>query len=259
MINIFQALVLGVVEGLTEFLPISSTGHLVLFSQLLGVVQSDYAKTFEIAIQGGAILAVLVLYWRHLLNWRVWRQILIAFIPTGIVGLFLYKVVKTYLLGNVTIVLWALGLGGLLLIIFEYFYQSKFKQDGGGVEITQLSPRQLLSLGLWQCCALIPGVSRSAATVVGGLLMGLPRSTIVEFSFLLAVPTLLAATGLDVINNIQLFSSNQALILLVGLVTAFVVALVSIRWLLNYVQNNNFITFGAYRIILAVVMWFVLL
>lgn len=258
MFNIFQALVLGVVEGLTEFLPISSTGHLVIFSHLLGVVQTDYTKTFEIAIQGGAVLAVLVLYGNKLARWAVLKRVLIAFIPTGVVGLLFYKTVKTYLLGNISVILFALAIGGIALILFEYIYAYRTNKEVKDVDISQLSLGQLLSLGLWQCVALIPGVSRSGATIVGGLLLGIPRTTIVEFSFLLAVPTLLAATGLDLVKNAQLFTADQSITLLIGLITAFVVALISIRWLLKYVQQHTFTTFGVYRIILAAVMWLAL-
>jgi undecaprenyl-diphosphatase len=251
MLEIWQALILGVVEGVTEFLPISSTAHLALTSQLLHIAQSEYLKTFEIAIQSGAILAVVALYWQRLRSWRVWQRVLVAFIPTGIIGLLLYKVVKTHLLNNLAVMLWALGLGGVLLIIFEYLYSKKqYAIVNREVHITEIFWLQLLGLGVWQCVALIPGVSRSAATIVGGLLMGLPRTTIVEFSFLLAIPTMLAATGLDVVKNYQLFSPNQAWTLLVGLVTAFAFAALSIRFLLNYVQKHNFTMFGVYRVIL---------
>lgn len=246
-----QSIILGIVEGATEFLPISSTGHLILASSLLGIFQSEFVKTFEIAIQLGAILAVLVFYWRSFLDWTLLKKIIVAFIPTGIIGLALYHVAKVYLLGNEWVVLAALFFGGVALIAFEKWHArrttSYIEKD-----LATLSYRDAALIGVAQSVAIIPGVSRSAATVLGGMSLGLSRTAIVEFSFLLAVPTMLAATGLDLVKSSANFPSHEWLLLSTGFVISFLVALVAIRWLLNYVRGHSFVAFGWYRIILSV-------
>ena len=251
-----DAAILGIVEGIAEFLPISSTGHLVLASTLLGIANSDFTKSFEIVIQLGAILAVIVLYFRSFFDIELLKRIVVAFIPTGIIGLALYKVVKTYLLGNQAIVLWSLALGGIALIAFEYWYREAPKATEN---VRAISYRQAVLIGLFQSLAIIPGVSRSAASIVGGLLVGIKRATIVEFSFLLAVPTMVAATGLDLVKNASLFSSGaNVLSLVIGFVISFVVALISIKWLLGFVRSHSFISFGIYRIVVAVLFFLII-
>jgi undecaprenyl-diphosphatase len=251
--TLFQALVLGIVEGLTEFLPISSTGHLILAAKLLGLAQTEFQKSFEIVIQLGAIGAVVVLYWRSFLRPEILAKVIAAFVPTGIIGFALYPLVKSYLLGNELVVLWALGLGGLVLIVFELFH----REPAGAVEgVKSITYLQAISIGLFQAVAIVPGVSRSGATIVGGLAMGLKRETIVEFSFLLAVPTMLAATGLDLIKNASSFSVAQAGALAVGFIASFIVAMLSIRFLLAYVRTRTFIPFGIYRIAIAMMFFF---
>jgi len=245
----FDAIILGVVEGATEFLPISSTGHLILVNQLLGNSPTEFAKSFEIIIQLGAILAVVALYWRSFLNIELLKKLAVAFIPTGVIGLALYSFVKTYLLGSTVVVLAALAVGGAILIIFEYMHTPPPE----GAPEKPLSYRNAVLIGLFQSLAIIPGVSRSAATIVGGLALGYSRTAIVEFSFLLAVPTLLAASGLDLVKHGLVFSNGEQLSLLIGFVLSFVVAIASIRWLLGYVRKHSFTAFGAYRILLAVV------
>lgn len=248
MLNLLNAVILGIVEGLTEFLPISSTAHLILTADLLRMQQSEYVKSFEIIIQLGAILAVVFLYWRSFLDTEILKRLLVAFIPTGVLGLLLYKIVKTYLMGNLSVVLWSLAFGGLFLILFEkYFPKSSAQQEG---DLKKITYRQCVALGFFQAVAMIPGVSRAAATIIGGLSLGIPRKTIVEFSFLLAVPVMAAATGLDFIKNVDAFSLDQLQFLAVGFVTSFVMAVVAIRWLLSYIQKHDFVWFGIYRIIL---------
>ena len=191
--DLMTAAILGIVEGISEFLPISSTGHLILTSHLLSLKHTDFLKSFEIAIQVGAITSVVVLYWRYLLvDSRTIRTVIVAFLPTGIMGLTLYKLIKQFLLGSAHVVLWSLLIGGVLLIVFELWHRER--EDAIGT-VENISLRQALIIGCFQSLAMIPGVSRSAATIVGGLLMGLKRKVIVEFSFLLAVPTMLAATA----------------------------------------------------------------
>ena len=255
--NVFQSFILGIVEGATEFLPISSTGHLVLASSLLGVVQSDFVKSFEIAIQLGAILAVVVLYFKSFFDTELIKRLIIAFIPTGVIGLALYQFVKTYLLGSEVVVLLALLLGGVGLIVFERWH---IRRESAVVAAltppSALSYRQAFLVGLAQASAIIPGVSRSGATIIGGLALGLNRATIVEFSFLLAVPTMAAATTLALYKGHALaFTTHEWTALAVGFVTSFVVALASIRWLLSYVRHHSFTAFGVYRIVLSLVFF----
>jgi len=252
-----QAIILGIVEGLSEFLPISSTGHLVLTSHALGIEDTEFVKTFEIVIQLGAILSVVALYWRSLLvNWSIMKRIIVAFIPTAILGLFFYKIIKEHLLGNPTIVVWALALGGLFLIIFELLHKEK---ADAAKKVEELSYRQAALIGLSQTFAFVPGVSRSASTIVGGLMMNISRTTVVEMSFLLAVPTMAAATGLDLIKSGLSFSSDQALVLALGFVTSFIVALASIKFLLKFIKHHTFIGFGIYRVVIALAYWKLLL
>ena len=255
MLTIFQALVLGVVEGLTEFLPISSTAHLTLTATVLGLPQSAAVKTVEIAIQSGAILAVLVTYWRQFLDREILARVVIAFIPTGLLGFLFYPLVKNYLLGDLAVTLWALALGGLFLIIFERWLSRR----SSIVELESAAHLRLgraAFIGLVQALALVPGVSRAAAAFVGARLAGADRQLAVEFSFLLAVPTILAATGFDLVKNYQLFTPEQFNGLALAFLAAFFTALFAIRWLLDFVRRRSFATFGFYR--LALVLAFLL-
>lgn len=247
--DIFQGFILGIVEGITEFLPISSTGHLILASHFLNIAQTDVQKTFEIVIQLGAILAVVVLYFRSFFDIEILKRIAIGFIPTGIIGFAFYHIVKTYLMGNIHVVIWSLLIGGIALIVFERFHAST---QEGTYNVKTISYSQAFWVGVFQSIAIIPGVSRSAATIVGGLLIGIPRSAIVEFSFLLAVPVMLAASGLDLIKSASLFSAQDVTVLAVGFITSFVVALISIRFLLAYIRRYTFAPFGMYRILIAI-------
>lgn len=244
--GIFEAILLGIVEGITEFLPISSTGHLILASSLLGIPQTDFSKTFDIAIQLGAIGAVLLLYWRSFLDFGLLKRLAAAFLPTAIIGFLAYGLVKEHLLGNESVVLASLFIGGLILIFFD---RAPAHSSGGASEITY---RQALLLGLFQAAALVPGVSRSGATIMGGVLLGISRAAVVEFSFLLAVPTMLAATTLSLYGSSASFSQSDWAVLAIGFVTAFLVALPVVRWLLHYARTHSFRNFGIYRIVLAV-------
>ncbi|MCX5715695.1 MAG: undecaprenyl-diphosphate phosphatase [Candidatus Omnitrophica bacterium] len=254
--DLFKAVILGIVEGITEFLPISSTGHLILAAKLLKLTQTDFIKTFEIAIQLGAILSVVVLYWRKFLaETAVLKRVLAAFIPTAVLGLVFYKIIKEFLLAGDRIVLWALFLGGIFLIVFELFYKEKKE---GSEEIASMPYKKAVLIGIFQSIAMVPGVSRAAATIYGGLFLGLSRRAIVEFSFLLAVPTMLAATALDLFKNASAFSKDQFVFLSVGFIVSFVVAMAAIKFLLYFIKKNNFIPFGIYRIIAALAFWFVI-
>ena len=254
--DFITAFILGIVQGISEFLPISSTGHMILVSHLMGLKHTEFLKSFEIAIQVGTILSVVVLYWRSLLvDFEVIKRLVVAFIPTGVLGLTLYKLIKGYLLGSETVVLCSLLIGGIFIIAFEYWYREK---EDATSEIREISYKNAVIIGLFQSIAMIPGVSRSASTILGGLWLGLKRKTIVEFTFLLAVPTMMAATGYDLIKSGSQFSFDQIQYLLIGFVTAFVVALLTIKFLLQFIKTHTFIPFGIYRIVL-VVFWFLLL
>jgi len=249
-----HALIFGLVEGITEFLPVSSTGHLMLTAKILNLGQTEFLKTFEISIQLGAILSVVVLYWRKLLvNFEVMKRIAAAFIPTGVIGLIFYKIIKTYLLESASIVIWALLIGGIIMIAFE-------KWRAGQPEIPEqrledLPYKKCFLVGIFQSFAIIPGVSRSAATILGGLYLGLSRKAIVEFSFLLAVPTMLAATGLDLFKNYGAFNGEEAAFLAIGFFASFATAIIAIKFMLNYIKNHTFIAFGIYRIIAAILFF----
>jgi undecaprenyl-diphosphatase len=247
--SLWQTILMGIVEGITEFLPVSSTGHLILTSRLLNITQSNFLSSFEIAIQLGAILAVVLLYWKSLiLEKEVLKRVMAAFIPTAVIGLIFYPFIKQVLMGSELVVVWALLIGGIILIVFEVLYKEK---ETSLDEIKALSYKQSVLIGVFQSLAMVPGVSRSAATIIGGLSLGLKRKTIVEFSFLLAVPTMAAATGLDIIKNAADFSADQIGLLAVGFVCAFFVAIVSIKFLLYFIKNHNFVVFGIYRIVIA--------
>lgn len=255
--GILDAVILAVVEGITEFLPISSTGHLILASYILGIPQTNFVKSFEVIIQLGAILAIVVLYWKTLIrNLNVWKRLLIAFIPTALVGLTLYRYIKDVLIGNPMITVIALFLGGVALILIESLHKEK---DGHLSEIEKISYKDSFIIGVFQSLSIVPGVSRAAATIVGGLLIGAKRKTAVEFSFLLAVPTMFAATALDLKESSLSFSQNEILLLIIGLLGSFFVAIIAVKFFVKYVQNHSFISFGIYRIVLALLFWFFLL
>lgn len=251
--DLIQACILGIIEGITEFLPISSTGHLMLASRSMGIAQTEFVKSFEIAIQSGAILAVVILYWKTLSKGiDIWKKILTAFLPTAVIGVLLYKVIKTFFLSSSSVVLWSLFLGGVALILFEIFHGER---QGSSEELASITYPQALIIGFFQSIAIIPGVSRAAATIVGGLALGLKRKTIVEFSFLLAIPTMCAATALDLAKSAKSFRTDQFLVLGVGFIVSFLVALLAIKFLLVFIKKHTFIPFGIYRIFIAAAFW----
>jgi undecaprenyl-diphosphatase len=250
--SLLHALILGIVEGITEFLPVSSTAHLILAGHALRLGDSEFLKSFEIIIQLGAILSVVVLYWSKFWNWEVIKKLVIAMIPTGVIGLTVYKVLKSYLLGNVSVVLIALVIGGIALILFERFPQ----RDRDEIDFAEISYGKAFLVGLFQAIAIIPGVSRSAATIVGGSLIGISKRTIVEFSFMLAVPTMLAASGLELVKGSAALAGNYGA-LAVGFIVSFITAIVAIKSFLGYIKKHDFAAFGWYRIVLALVYFLV--
>jgi undecaprenyl-diphosphatase len=249
-LSTLNALLLGVVEGVTEFLPVSSTAHLILAARLLHLEETEYLKSFQVIIQLGAILSVVVLYWSRFWNFDVFKKLVVAFIPTGIIGLAVYKILKQYLLGNMTVVLWSMFIGGIALLVFE-----RFKQHAEtDADFTEITYRKALLIGLFQSVAIVPGVSRSAATIVGGSLIGISKRTIVEFSFMLAVPTMLAASGLELVKNRGALSGRYSA-LAIGFVVSFITAIFAIKSFLNFLKTRDFTAFGWYRVVLAVVFY----
>jgi undecaprenyl-diphosphatase len=248
-----DAIILGIVEGLTEFLPISSTAHLILASRVLEIPSSDFLSSFIIAIQLGAIASIVLIYWKTIL-WDLERmkRVAVAFLPTAVIGFLLYKLLKDYLIENLMLIASALFVGGVILIVFEYFH----KRETVTVETEgPFGYGTAFLIGLAQSLAIIPGVSRAGATILGGLMLDVPRKEIVEFSFLLAIPTMLAATGYDLFKNGASFATGEWELLTVGFIVSFLAAYAGVRWLLRYIETHTFTGFGWYRIALAVIVF----
>lgn len=260
MVDLIKAIILGIVEGLTEFLPISSTGHLIVAAALLDF-GARMNGTFEVFIQVGAVVAVIVYYRAELLKQvatvpkdkgvqRFWLGIIIAFIPAAVLGFLFLDKIKAELF-NPTVVAISLIVGGIIFLIIE---RMGIGEKATTHEITSISPRQAVIVGVSQIVALIPGVSRSGATIVGGMLSGLDRSTAAQFSFYLAIPTLGIATVYDLIKSLSELQSGDMVFLIVGAIVSGIVAWLSIRWLLGYISGHKFTAFGYYRIIAGIVI-----
>jgi undecaprenyl-diphosphatase len=253
-VDIFQTIILSIIEGITEFLPVSSTGHLILASQILQIPETDFIKSFEIFIQLGAILAVFVLYFKNVWERKsIWKNIIIAFLPTAAIGLVLYKFVKSYLLGNSMVVVLSLLIGGLILILFE---KTIHKKAVTVKKIEELSIMDSFWIGIAQSVSIIPGVSRSASTIIGGMLVGASREVAVEFSFILAIPTMAAAVGLDLVKSSWSFTPDQMITLAIGFIVSFITALIVVRWFITFVKQNSFVSFGVYRVVAALLFWY---
>lgn len=258
--NFLHVAILGIVEGITEFLPISSTAHLEFVSHILRIAQTDFVKSFIIAIQLGAILAVVIMYWKKLFqSFKAWKNIIIGFIPTGIIGFILYKLIKQFLIGNVWIAAVVLILGGIIILLFEKSFAKKSRESYSVRSIEDLSVVEMLKLGIIQAIAVIPGVSRSGALIIGGMGMGIPRPVIIETAFLLAIPTMVAATGYDLLKTGLTFSGNEWFMILVGALVSCVVGYLAIKWLIAFVARSDFKIFGWYRIVAGIVFLLIFL
>lgn len=248
--NLIQTLILSAVEGITEFLPVSSTGHLIIVSDLLNIQQSEFVKSFEIIIQLGAILAVVVIYFKKLfsyLNLDLYFKIIVAFLPSAIFGLLFYKYIKMYLIGNTSVVIWSLFIGGIVMLLFEKFFKPVHRS---------LFTGHYLIIGLFQVLSMIPGVSRAFSTIFGGMIVGMKKEEATEFSFLLAIPTMLGASVLDLYKtDLSIWTKSDFMLLAIGFLGSFVTAYVAIRWLIKYVESHNFNIFGWYRIALAILFF----
>jgi undecaprenyl-diphosphatase len=244
-----EALILAIIEGITEFLPISSTGHMVIASTFMGISDNALTKNFEIVIQLGAILSVVVLYWHTFLNsFRFYVKLAFAFLPAAIAGFFLENYIDR-LLENVWVVIIAILLGGIVLIFVDRWFK-----HAEGTEEQDISWFQAIKIGCFQCIAMIPGVSRAAATIIGGMAVGLNRRTAAEFSFFLAVPTMLGASAKKMMDSYKTIQHHDIAILLLGSFVAFVVALFAIKAFIGFLKQYGFKWFGYYRIVVGVVL-----
>ncbi|MGA9174087.1 MAG: undecaprenyl-diphosphate phosphatase [Thermoactinomyces sp.] len=264
MMDILIGFILGMVEGLTEFAPVSSTGHMILVGHLLGFEGTVRATTFEVVIQLGSILAVVVFFWKRLLSlvglYKVPGQerggqlnlihILLGMIPAVVMGLLFHDYIKEKLFSAQTVI-WALIMGGVLMILAEAFRKAR----PSTTSLDQVTYKQAFIVGLFQCLALWPGFSRSGSTISGGLLTGMNHKTASEYTFILAVPMMVAATGKDLWDNWNNLHTSDLPLFIVGFVTAFVFALISIRFFLNLINRLKLTPFAIYRFILAIAFW----
>ena len=245
--SIFEAIILAIIEGVTEFLPVSSTGHMIIGSAIMGIETDPFVKMFNVAIQFGAILSVIVLYRRRFFkSFDFYFKLFVAFLPAAVVGFLLNDYIDM-LLENVLVVAAMLVLGGIILLFIDKWFK------GGEIDF-DINYREAFSIGLFQVIAMIPGVSRSAATIIGGLSQKLTRKAAAEFSFFLAVPTMFAATGYKMLKFYKetWFASTDLNVIIIGNIVAFVVALLAIRSFVSYVTKHGFKVFGYYRIIVGV-------
>lgn len=254
--DIFDSILLGIIEGFTEFLPISSTGHLIVASEALGIDQTKVTKAYEVIIQFAAILAVLLNYRDkfHPNKIELWKKLVLAFIPIGAVGFVFASQIKAMF--DIKIVAIMFIIGGIIFLIVERFYKEKehFIDD-----VEKVSYKQALWIGIAQIFALIPGTSRAGSTIIGAMLVGLNRKASAEFSFLLAFPVMCATTGYDLLKHYQDFTDANLFVLAVGFATAFVVAYLTIKLFLIFLEKFTFVAFGIYRIIFGTILllWFV--
>lgn len=252
--SLFAVLVLGIVEGVTEFLPISSTAHLILTTALLNIPQSSQVKLFEVVIQGGAMFAIVGLFWRKVLaKTDLFWKTCIAFVPTAIVGLFMRDFVMDVLFESHVIISGALISVGLLFILIEWYIMKGILKTTR--DLSSISYKEALIVGLIQACAIIPGVSRAGAVLVGMMIMKFKRSEAALFSFLLAVPTIAAATMYELLkSDSRLLTSELVGELILGGFVAAISAFIVVKWLIGYLQRNSLTYFGVYRIILGIIV-----
>lgn len=251
--DVLQAIIIAIVEGLTEYLPVSSTGHMILTAELLHVSPTPFTKAFMINIQFGAILAVVALYYKRFFkSLDFYFKLFVAFLPAAAMGFLLGDLIDS-LLEDVTVVAGALLLGGIVLVFIDgYFYRKN--PDVKSEEETEVSYKQAFFIGIFQCIAMIPGVSRSAATIIGGMFQGLNRKMAAEFSFFLAVPTMLAASGYKLLKDHDAITSDTIGTLLLGNIVAFIVSILAIKIFIGYLTKHGFWAFGYYRIVLGALL-----
>lgn len=242
-----QAIIIAIVEGITEFLPVSSTGHMIITQELLGMEINDFVKAFTVNIQFGAILSVIVLYWKRFFQTLdFYFKLFVAFIPAAVIGFLLSDFIDS-LLENVVVVAVMLVLGGIVLLFVDKWFKNPTKDQS-------ISYPTALKIGFFQCIAMIPGVSRSAASIIGGMSQKLDRKTAAEFSFFLAVPTMFAASGYKLLQNYKTITADNIDTLLIGNVVAFIVAMIAIKSFITFLTRYGFKVFGYYRIVVGLVI-----
>jgi undecaprenyl-diphosphatase len=257
--SILEAIILAIIEGLTEFLPVSSTGHMIIGSSLMGIASDPFTKMFTVAIQFGAILSVIVLYWKRFIpdsrsvreTFMFYLKLLVAFLPAMIFGFLLNDTIDA-LLEKVDVVAYSLIAGGIVFLFIDKLFEANEKNQDSSPGMFSA-----FKIGLFQTIAMIPGVSRSAATIIGGLTQGLTKRAAAEFSFFLAVPTMFGATAYKMFSfykDGETFGSNEVTLLIVGNVVAFIVAIIAIRSFISFLTRHGFKIFGYYRIILGVII-----
>ena len=249
-----QSIIIGVIEGFTEFLPISSTGHMIVAEHFLGIAETPAIKAYDVIIQFAAILAVMLIYREKLSLKKIelWKKLILAFLPLGVIGFVLRHQVKA--LFSIHVVAWMFIIGGIVFLLVEYFYKEEAKVRVSDVE--KVTTMQALAVGFAQVFSLIPGTSRAGATIIGGLLAGLDRKTSAEFSFLLAIPVMAAVSGYDLLKHYHDFADAQWGPYLLGFVIAFVVAWLTIKLFLAFLSRFTFVPFGIYRILFgAYLLW----
>jgi undecaprenyl-diphosphatase len=245
--SIWQAVILAIIEGITEFLPVSSTGHMIIASSFMGISHLDFTKMFTVNIQFGAILSVLVLYWKRFFqSTEFYFKLFVAFLPAAVLGLLLNDFIDA-MLENVVVVAISLLVGGIILLFIDRIANDTVTEK-------EISYFDALKIGFFQCIAMIPGVSRSASTIIGGMLQGLSRKQAAEFSFFLAVPTMAAAGGYKLLKTYDTIQQEDIKVLLIGNVVAFVVALLAIKFFISFVTKYGFKIFGYYRIVLGLIL-----
>lgn len=249
--NVIQAIILAIIEGITEYLPISSTGHMIIGASFLGIAEHPFTKIFEVNIQFGAILAVIVLYWKRFFqSFDFYIKLMVAFIPAAIIGFVLNDFIDS-ILENVWVVAISLLLGGIILIFIDKYFEQRTHK-------TEPNLKDSFVIGLFQCIAMIPGISRSASTIIGGMFMGLTRKAAAEMSFFLAVPTMFAASAYKLLKGYKsgdlTFDNEQLMLLGVGNLVAFIVAVVAIKFFIEFLQKYGFKVFGYYRIVLGIIL-----
>jgi undecaprenyl-diphosphatase len=248
--SFIYALILGVVEGLTEFLPVSSTAHLILTSAFLKIPQTDFQKLFEVVIQSGAILAVLFLYFNYLLkNKNLWGKLVASFLPTAVVGFLFYKIIKSVFFESINLIIFSLFFIGLIFLLIEFLIkQKKIKLEKG---LSSLTYSNAVLIGLAQSLAIVPGISRAGIVMIAMLIMGYRREESAIYSFLLALPTIIAASLLDLYKGRALLAQANLVYIAIGFFVALLTAIIAVRWFVNFLKNHTLVVFGWYRIILA--------
>ncbi len=245
--TVIQAIILAIIEGVTEFLPVSSTGHMIIGSTIMGIQQDDFVKLFTVAIQFGAILSVIALYWKRFFqSMGFYYTLFVAFLPAVVLGVLLSDMIDA-LLENVLVVGIMLFIGGIVFLFID-----RWAPGGKDGEATPITYRKAFTIGLWQCLAMVPGVSRSAATIIGGMTQGLDRTRAAEFSFFLAVPTMFGATCKSIYDYVKgdgAITTEHIQLFAIGNIVAFVVAIIAIKSFIAFLSKNGFKAFGWYRIV----------